>query len=558
MRRAAALAALLSFLHALLLVPAARATSAEDLVALGNQRYLRGEVDEARAEYEKALSSRPDDPRAHYNLGVLLFETGDLDHALDHFERAAKADPSLAAAWNNLAIVLCAKGYFDQAEEAARHALDADPGYAPARNNLGLILETQGRAVEARKAFAAAIAADPRLGEAQNNLANALAREGRTQEAMAGYDRAIAANPRLAYAYFNRGLLELREGDQGGAVRDWERARRIDPTSAPDFAIASVALRGGDYAGAIRHFEAADGRGVDHASDASLKDFKPLFSPEGIDAPGLSPAHRGASATTGGKGVAGDPKRLSRESADLARVNHERGQDQRAVALLEEALEMDPANAAARDTLGQIHLQRGQVEDAIIVLAPIERESRDADSLVLLGTAYERGSRLPDAQRVYARAVALDPKNARAHVGLGWIQVRAGNRQGGIPEIEKGVDLASRDSYARVTFADALAIDGRIPHAEREYERALRDNPTDARAHAHYASFLDSQGRTAEARRSYEKALAQDPDAPGVANELARLGRRRQAKFDSVWEGILLMPLLPFVGISGLLSKLTK
>lgn len=558
MRRAAALAALVSFLHAFLAIPAARATSTQDLVALGNQRYLRGEVPEARAEYEKALSARPDDPQAHYNLGVLLFETGDLDHALEHFERAAKEEPSLAAAWNNLAIVLCAKGYFDQAEEAAGHALLAAPDFAPARNNLGLILEAQGRSEEARRAFAAAIAVDSRLGEAQNNLANTLARAGRADEAMDGYDRAIAANPRLAYAYFNRGLLALRGGDQNAAVRDWEKARRIDPAAAPDFAIASVALRGGDYARAIRHFESAEARGVDRLSDVNLTDFKPLFSPQGIDAPGLSPARRGATAPSGGKGLSGDPTRLSTEYTDLARVNHERGRDQRAMELLEDALALNPANAPARDTLGRIHLQRGEIPEAIAVLAPIEQESRDAGALVLLGNAYERGDRLPDAQRAYARAVALDPKNARARVGLGWIQTRARNPEAGIAEIEKGVDLAPRDSYARVALADALAMDDRVVHAEREYERAIRDNPTDARAHAHYASFLASQGRTTEARKSYEKALMQDPDEPGVADEIARLGRRRNAKFGSVWEGILLMPILPFIGISALFSKLAE
>jgi Flp pilus assembly protein TadD len=239
-------------------------------------------------------------------------------------------------------------------------------------------------------------------------------------------------------------------------------------------------------------------------------------------------------------------------------VNHERGQDARAIDLIENALQLDPTNDSARETLGQIYLQRGQVEEALVVLAPFEKTTRDADTFVLLGNAYERSSRLPDAQRVYTEAVALDPRSARAHVGLGWVQMRARRYEPGIAEIGKGVDLAPHDSFGRVTLADALAIDNQVVRAEREYQRALRDNPTDARGHAHYASFLASQGRTAEARKSYAKALQQDPDAPGVADDLARLGARRPAKFNSVWEGIILMPILPFVGISSLLAKLAK
>jgi len=556
-RRATAQVSLAAFLNFLLAAPAVPAGPGGDLVLLGNKHYLRGNVEEARADYRKAVAARPDDARAHYNLGVVLFETADLDGALTQFEEAARREPGRAEAWSNLAIVLCGKGFFDQAEDAARRALAADPDFAPAYNNLGLILDAQGRSAKAREAFDAALARDPRLAEAHNNRGNALARAGQSETAAAAYAAGVGANPRLAYLYFNRGLLALRSGDQAGAVREWEKARKLDPSSAPNEAIASVALRGGDYEKAIRYFEASGGSGVAPVP-TRIGDFKPLFSPAGIDDPNFPRRRAGVAHARAAAAPKGDPKKLSQEYTDFGRVSMERGLDERAQRLLEEALELDPSNVLAREALGSLYLKKGEANQAVSVLAPIEQSTRSASLLVGLGDAYERASRLQDALRVYERAAGIDPKNARAQAGLGWILIRTHRYDDGLAALARSLSLAPNDAYARVTYADALQIADRPEHAEREYQRTIRTNPEDARAHAHYASFLASQKRYADARRNYAKALAQDPDAPGVAQELERLGARKPAKVTSVWEGILLMPILPFIGLAGLLTKVAQ
>jgi tetratricopeptide (TPR) repeat protein len=563
--RATALLSLAAFLNALIAVPLAHASLVEDLVSQGNRHYLRGEPEEAREAYRKALAVQGNDALAHYNLGVLLFETGDLDGALTHFEQSANVSPERPQAWSNLAIVLCAKGYFDQAENAARRAIAASPGFAPAHNNLGLVLDALERPAAARAAFEAALARGPFLAEARNNVGNTLARAGETDTAKVAYDAGILANPKLAYLYFNRGLLALHTGDYDSAVRDWERARRLDPAAAPDFVIASVALRGGDYRKAIRHFEAVDTSAPAPSIPVDLDDFKPLFAPSGIEDPDLAPASPATGVKSSG-GTAGaraketrvDPERLSRDYADLGRVSWDRGLDERAMKLLEDALVLDPRNDSARESLGTVYLKRDQPENAVSVLAPLEEGSPTSAQLVLLGDAYTGASRLEDAQRIYQRAVKLDPKAARAHVGLGWLQIRVRSYERGIDSIRRGVALAPRESYGRVTLADALQITDRPERAEREYRRSLRDNPGDARAHSHYASFLASQRRYSEARRHYSKALEYDPEAPGVEEELDRLRRRKPAKISNIWEGILIMPVLPFVGVISLFSKVAK
>lgn len=566
LRPAATLGILAAFFNALLGVTPAQASLSRDLVTLGNRHYLRGETSEAREAYRKALAVETQDPVAHYNLGVVLFEIGDLDGALTHFEQSAHADPDRPQPWSNLAIVLCASGYFDQAENVARRGIAVDSQFAPAYNNLGLILDALGRPDEARAAFERAVAIDLRAAEAQNNLGNSLARANELKGARAAYDGGILANGKLAYIYFNRGLLSIRRGNYMEAVRDWERARRLDPGAAPDFVIASVALQGGDYQSAIRHFEAVDEEGAHPRGPVSVDDLKPLFSPSGIMDPALQEALRavapsGKSASSedasGKKTV--DPKLLSKDYADLGRVSRDRGLDARAEQLLADAIRLDPGNDSARETLGSLYLGERRAEEALLVLAPLgEQPDASAAQLTLLADAHEKAHHLAEAALLYQRSIALDSRNAHAHVGIGWIQVRSRRYDEGIDAIRRGVSLKPKDSYARVTLADALQVADRPDAADREYRRALRNDPRDARAHAHYASFLASQVRYGDAEKHYSKALQYDPDAAGVADELARLRTRKRPKIDSIWEGIVVMPLLPFIGVTSLASRVFK
>lgn len=61
---------------------------AEELVQEGLNLYLDGEIEAAEAKYREALSRRPDDPTALYNLGTLLKVSGRRDEALAALRQA--------------------------------------------------------------------------------------------------------------------------------------------------------------------------------------------------------------------------------------------------------------------------------------------------------------------------------------------------------------------------------------------------------------------------------------------------------------------------------------
>lgn len=132
-------------------------------------------------------------------------------------------------------------------------------------------------------------------------------------------------------------------------------------------------------------------------------------------------------------------------------------------------------------------------------MALVDARPADFEAQFKMGEALLRISRKPaDAVRYYERAVALQPKNADALVGLG-------------------------DANFAVALGDSAAADtvARLDAARSAYERALAIAPGSAGLHAALGSTYAMRKPPVvdKARASFERALAIDPQ-----NALARRG----------------------------------
>ena len=91
--------------------------------------------DEAERYLRRALEGN-DDALTHYNLGVVLAATGRVEEAIAEYRRALARDPALDTARNNLAAALARTGRLAEAERELTRILDLDPDNALARANL--------------------------------------------------------------------------------------------------------------------------------------------------------------------------------------------------------------------------------------------------------------------------------------------------------------------------------------------------------------------------------------------------------------------------------------
>lgn len=106
---------------------------------LGDLYAEAGGVDEAMAEYRKALVLRPQFLDIRNKLGRLLVEVGRHDEAVAELRGVVEARPSFAAARANLGLALYRAGRVEEAGAEWRRTLEQNPGNAQVSSYLGML-----------------------------------------------------------------------------------------------------------------------------------------------------------------------------------------------------------------------------------------------------------------------------------------------------------------------------------------------------------------------------------------------------------------------------------
>ena len=117
---------------------------------LGNAYRAGKQWDEARKVLEFALEVRPDDPEAHYSLGMVFAQTGDTEKAYEHLQRALKARPDYPEALNNLGILYLMTRRRDEAIASFEQCIRVAPGFDQAYLNLARVYALEGAQDKAR------------------------------------------------------------------------------------------------------------------------------------------------------------------------------------------------------------------------------------------------------------------------------------------------------------------------------------------------------------------------------------------------------------------------
>ncbi|PYO55860.1 MAG: hypothetical protein DMD83_17450 [Candidatus Rokuibacteriota bacterium] len=209
---------------------------------LGVILQAQGKRREALAQYYEALRLKPDYPDPHNNVGVILAGEGRIDEAIAHYSEALRLAPYYPDAHNNLGAALLGEG---RVEEAIAHfavALSVKPDNPDAHNNLGAALYAQGRVREATARFSEALRLNPSDADAHNNLGTALLAQGRAKEAIAHFSEVLRLKPTSSDAHYNLGLAMHLGGDTQGAIAQYSQAVQLSPDNARAHNNLGVAL----------------------------------------------------------------------------------------------------------------------------------------------------------------------------------------------------------------------------------------------------------------------------------------------------------------------------
>jgi protein O-mannosyl-transferase len=166
------------------------------VTVLGGLTYHRNrDYQSGISIWTDTIAKRPDNPRAHYNLGRHYVEAGDFPPAREQFARTVQLKPDYPDGYMNLA---CAEARLGQNEEAL-----AD--------------------------FDRAIQLFPSKADNYFNRGNSLYELGRFEEAIADYDAAIARNTGHAKAYYSRGQAQQKLKRTAEALASYNTAIRLKP-----------------------------------------------------------------------------------------------------------------------------------------------------------------------------------------------------------------------------------------------------------------------------------------------------------------------------------------
>ncbi|MEY3608673.1 MAG: repeat-containing protein YrrB, partial [Verrucomicrobiota bacterium] len=214
-------------------------------VSAARHRSYRDEV----TLWAETTARRPENPRAHHNLGQAVFARGDPAAAELHFRRAELLRPGDPDTRHNLALCALRLGRVAEARTLLEDNRARAPNHGPTllalgevRGELGRQALAAGRTAEAREHFTAAAALRPRDPRPRHNLGNVLLELEAVEAALAAWREALAADPSFGESRRALALVLLRTGRAAEALPHLERLAREEPGRA-DVRAALTAAR---------------------------------------------------------------------------------------------------------------------------------------------------------------------------------------------------------------------------------------------------------------------------------------------------------------------------
>jgi tetratricopeptide (TPR) repeat protein len=199
---------------------------------LGRIHLGRGEVEKARAEFEKALRLDPKNAEALLNIAAISTSEGRVAQAEQLVRRALQVDPNSVGALSQLAEIRRDQGDLADAERLFREAISIQGGMPFLYIGLGDVLQRAGRMEDAIASFRSALELDPDSQKAHYNLGVTYANMGRVDEAIVEYEQALVMGDgtvEAASAHNNLGAIHLDRGELEKAAERFERAVQLAP-----------------------------------------------------------------------------------------------------------------------------------------------------------------------------------------------------------------------------------------------------------------------------------------------------------------------------------------
>ncbi|MFT5233269.1 MAG: Tfp pilus assembly protein PilF [Candidatus Krumholzibacteriia bacterium] len=190
------------------------------LVSAGTAALNAGDMALALTKFESVISSFPNQPEGHNNLGALYSSIGDFARAEACFSRVVAILPDNTNVLFNRGVVRSSQEDFTGAHEDFEAVLVLSPNDADTLNNLGVTDFMQGRLAEASEYFTRALQEKPNYANALLNQVDVACANGNTAEAITICEDFLSSHASLDVRYKLLDLLSKNSRDALRKARD--------------------------------------------------------------------------------------------------------------------------------------------------------------------------------------------------------------------------------------------------------------------------------------------------------------------------------------------------
>ena len=407
------------------------------------------------------------------------------------------------------------KGEFGLAEAALRREIAGHPDNAWAHSLLGVALDGQGQFKAARDAHQRALQLAPAVPDILNNYGGHLWRSADYAGAETVFAKAFAASPDSFNILYNLGVMASLAGHH-------ERAREV--------LLAGLIQQPGNvgllYRLAVS--EEATGRFENAAEHLVLgvklaplrADIRKLLALALMESGAL------ADASTQWQRyleLQPDDEEARREAGfTLAKL----GEIQKGSAAIEAYVKRHPEDPVGHFELGQAEKTRAIVKANLHFGLALALRPDYAAALIARGSlAYQQGlpeAALPDLER----GIALAPRDTQALDRLGQVYGALNRFDDAVRVLRRADDLAYGDPKVVLHLGRALANAGHVEESKVVMDRFKAMGPEKKTVvPAGMVSFLGltPEQRQADYRRRVEKAVVDNPEDPGARLELLKV-----------------------------------
>lgn len=442
----------------------------------------------------------PDDAGAHNNLGVVFYQKGLIDDAVAEFERALELDDRMEVARRNIEIAYFHTGHLEHRIAQLRARLERVPNDFEAADRLARAYLYSGDATAAADQWRRVVERWPERVDVHIRLARAEEERGNRDAALAYLDHAARAAPDDATVHLRLGEFHFARGLYHEAQAALERAIALDDELAAAhnllaFVYADLGLEERSEVAARRAMELNPSvtRAEENLSlDRYGRDRQQELAGPGQDGP---------------EAVAGT---LAHYNMGLA--FRQRGLHEEALREFVLAQERGEDPSLVRQAVAEQQLLMGRSEEATALYEELTAHGGDSPKLWNeRGVAEHQSGEADNALALYSRALELDPEYVLAQNNRAVALIHTGDTEAGERALRRACRAETAPAEVWRNLGLLLMQTGRRQDALETYQAATEAEPASGGAWTGLGSALLELGRAQEARTALVRAVETDP-----------------------------------------------